>query len=662
MKYFRKLLLSVLILLLSHQFSMAQTPYYDALSLKNLIVGGKWPQSAKNSVAKILANYCRVDEIEQVFFTENPFIRNFAVTIIDHSGLMGGKNIVTPFNSIGGLDVTKYANAIADLMIERAKQELTIAFFDRFKKFAEDNKEFQILFPKTTDNLSNLLTYKYPQMLPALRKGFFEDLEKITYNLDDVLELPRYRYLLKNFPQVSLAIRSIRLIHELETKNSTAADVIKKFAAFKEWDSAGNAAFKNMGSTIKFASIFSEGLRNKDSTKIWVSNEDIQDLIIDEDFTNIYIGLIYQQVKNEKINFYLNPEDLTVTEELADMIARQKDNILLFQNKISEFINLSDKVMESYKEIRKKKSEQVKITNDDIFNYINVSIDIMDYAFSIIKIINEKLVTDKYLTIVKKSNALYKEINSNQYTQAVSDAIDILTEVYELTKGNKKVPTIARVGDELDKIPALNTLITFIEKVKPYALFMANMVEAKDEKEIKAALENVILPVGSSSIKKNSLGNVSVQTYLGAYLSASNGTTSSGSSWSDKFGVAAPIGISWTPSFFSWKKAGSLSLFGSLFDLGAIVDYKLKKDSASGPLSKDYKIKLGQIFSPGVYAVYGFAWNLPLAFGFGVQYGPGLSKIEKAGNTVIGNPSVRWNLFLAVDMPFFNLVNKPKHN
>jgi hypothetical protein len=50
--------------------------------------------------------------------------------------------------------------------------------------------------------------------------------------------------------------------------------------------------------------------------------------------------------------------------------------------------------------------------------------------------------------------------------------------------------------------------------------------------------------------------------------------------WSDKFGVIAPIGISWTPGFFSWKRAGSLkSLFASLFDLGAIVDYKLKKDS-----------------------------------------------------------------------------------
>ncbi|WP_315821428.1 hypothetical protein [Paraflavitalea speifideaquila] len=49
-----------------------------------------------------------------------------------------------------------------------------MAFFNRFKAFASDpdHPEFAILFPKTTDNLSNLLAYNYPQMLPKLREGF----------------------------------------------------------------------------------------------------------------------------------------------------------------------------------------------------------------------------------------------------------------------------------------------------------------------------------------------------------------------------------------------------------------------------------------------------------------------------------------------------------
>src|SRR5215831_11607070 len=63
------------------------------------------------------------------------------------------------FSSVAGLDVTNIANGIAEFMIKRAKEELTVAFFERFKKFSEEHPEFRILFPKTADNLSNLLSF-----------------------------------------------------------------------------------------------------------------------------------------------------------------------------------------------------------------------------------------------------------------------------------------------------------------------------------------------------------------------------------------------------------------------------------------------------------------------------------------------------------------------
>lgn len=666
----KKIKLVILLVILNIGICYSQNAFYDAIKLKSkFLLGDDLLRNGDtilislpdvNEVYSILKKYVGVtsnskDSIQKAF-EGNPFL-GFDKQASFGAFNGGGSN---PLSSIAGLDVTKFANAIADLMIERAKQELTLAFFNRFKKFSKKYPEFKILFPKTTDNLSNLFTYTYPQMLPALRKGFFEDLEKITYHLDDVLELPKYRHLLNNFPQVSLAIRSIRLIHELESKTSTAADIIKKLAAFKEWNKKGNADFKNMGNTLKFASIFSEGLRYKDSSRIWVSTEEIKELTTNDTLAKIYMGLIYQEIKRDSIKFYFNPKNLDDTTNLTEIIWQNKDNILLFQNKISEFINLTDKVMDSYAEIKTKKSDRQKITNDDIYNYINVSIDVIDYAFSIVKIFNENLVTDQYLNLAKKSNSLYMDIYGQQYTQAVNDAIEILIAVHDLTEANTNEATVGRTGIALDKKPALDTLINFVKKVKPYALFMANMVEAKDEAAVKAALENVILPVGSSSIKKNTLCNVSVQTYLGAYLSTTNGSSSSVGAWSDKFGVTAPIGISFTPGFLSWKKAGSVSLFGALFDLGAIVDYKLKQDSASGPVSKDYKVKLGNIFSPGVYAVYGFPWDLPLSLGFGAQYGPGLSKIDGLGKTVIGNPAWRCNFFLAVDLTFFTLTNKTK--
>jgi len=112
---------------------------------------------------------------------------------------------------------------------------------------------------------------------------------------------------------------------------------------------------------------------------------------------------------------------------------------------------------------------------------------------------------------------------------------------------------------------------------------------------------------------------------------------------------------------------GSVSLFASLLDLGAIADYQLKAETVATPdgtdstvINKDYTVKLGQIFSPGAFVVYGLPWSLPLALGVGGQYGPGLGKIETTGNTIANNPQWRWNIFLAVDIPFFNLANNPK--
>jgi hypothetical protein len=165
-------------------------------------------------------------------------------------------------------------------------------------------------------------------------------------------------------------------------------------------------------------------------------------------------------------------------------------------------------------------------------------------------------------------------------------------------------------------------------------------------------------------VTRGFLGNISFQSYLGAFYTTSKRPGSLEGTWSDQFGVTAPIGISWTPGFFSWGKVGSLSINATLLDIGAIVDYRLNRvpspiDSSTSTITKEYKIELGQIFSPGLHLVYGLPFNLPLSLGFGGQYGPGLSKVE-VGGTVVGNPSWRWNIFFAVDLPLFNLANKRK--
>jgi hypothetical protein len=690
--------------------------YYDAKALgtDNAITKAEFIKIAQAYFGNNIATF---HEALQAF-SSNPFLKDL---IWDSTKLKpnpggtessrGFDGIFASLGNLGALDVTNIANGIAQFMIKRAKEELTITFFNRFKEFVEKNEEFRVLFPKTTENLENLLAYKYPDMLPALRTGFFEDLKAITYHLDDVLELPRYQQLLRNFPEIRVAIRCIRLVHEIESGESDAATTIEKFAEFGEWkDTTAGRGFKNFGNAVQLGSIFSHSLRNdtavsKDITRSWISFKQMDTLERNEKLFRIYTGLFYQLVKKAEIRFY---PDQSSVKFFTVILEEQKENLFLFQNKVKEFIELANRVDKFQDTIKEKTKKGVTLTNEDYYGYIDMSLDVIDYGFSIAKLFDEHIKPDEYVKVARNSNELYRNIYKTEYTQAVTNAMDILTGITEMVNSNKDMllsslqkidNTVAIYRKKFEELTAadistlkgiraitqdttirklLNKVIALdssgaifsklpdvIARLTRYGLFIANLSDAKTPDEVEAILDNAVLPVGSSSIKKNSKFNLAVQSYLGAFYRVSDLKQVNNNAWNSRFGVTAPIGIA-----ASWglkSKAGSFSLFGSLVDLGAIVDYQLKKDSvatSSGGseevIRKDYKIRLGQLFSPGAYAIYGFGNNIPVSFGIGAQYGPGLGKIENSGNLIENNPQWKFNIFIAVDIPFFNLINTPK--
>jgi hypothetical protein len=617
-------------------------------------------------------------------------------------------SIKSAVGSVGGLDVTNIANALADVMIEHAKQELTVAFFDRFRKFADDNPEFRILFPKTTRNLENLLSYKYPEMLPALRTAFLEDIRQVAFRLEDVIDLPRYKKLLRELPEVRIAIRSINIVHDLETGASNAADLIRDFSSFKEWND--NLPLQRASNVLRIATLFSEGIRYKDKGQVWVSGSDLKPVLMNDTTTRIFMELIYQKAKKDAIPFV--KADGTVG-LLSDQLATCKDRIVEVQDKLREFFILADRVNVSYREIEAKRTNHQSLSNDDYFTYINTSLDIVEYGFSWLTLFNEDPSrANDYILLLRESNDLYRSLYTKEFSQAVTLSMNILTHIQRIAEEKHMAVTVVdasnmtagtattmdlngaailkRSGDlftvadkqnpntildtftSLDRTVVvagtnifisatadpkspLTGLFDFINKLTPYALFMANMVDAKSEAEVKNALDNVILPVGSSSIKKRSISNISVQSYLGATYNATS--SSADIAWNRKWGITAPIGVA-----LSWggngrfKQHGAFSLFAALLDIGAIVDYKLTVDNNT--VDQDYQIKLGQIFSPGGYVVWGLPWGLPLSLGGGGQYGPGIFETNNGIQSV--QPSWRLNFFIAVDIPLLTLHNRPR--
>ncbi|MEO5906915.1 MAG: hypothetical protein ABIQ11_09325 [Saprospiraceae bacterium] len=721
----------ILIIVTFCSFSpMAQNEYYDATKLKSMVTGNVISANG----AKILLKYFplpqTIDNVNDSLkalndsIKLNPFLESFRIsTTTEHSFRIGE---MMRNKGVAGLDVTNLAHGISQFMIERAKQELTVAFFNRFKKFAEEHEEFAILFPVTTDNLENLLAYSYPEMLPALRSGFLDDIKLITYHLDDVLELPKYHELLKNFPEIKVAIRSIRVVHGLESGETHPADLFEEFASFEEWnDLAGINDFKNFGSVVKLANLFSGSLRDiedeasamtDDTSAIvgsvdeitqlpsaaWISFRQMKMLVEDEVTFKLYLGLFYQKVKNTGISF----SDADGSVSFHEIMRQHKDNLFLFENKVTEFIELANKVDITLDTLKDKRTGRVALSNDELYSYIDVSLDVMEYGFSLGRLFSENLNVDDYCKIARKANELYRNIYKQEYTQAISNAADILDEInflitesrdririeldttykghsffkkpiYKLSEEEsnalasfKPVLNSGRSESLLEKYKALretndsfSKFSSIVAKTTRYGLFMANMVKAESADEVSALLESTVLPVGSSSIKKNSTFNMAIQSYLGGFAGL-NVKEEDDSAWNTPFGVIAPIGLSLSAGL---GKGGAFSLFFPLLDIGAVVDYQLKGNSIPSStggdsivISKDYSIKLGQILSPGVYFVWGLPWNIPLSLGFGTQYGPGLGKLDDDANPIVNNPRWRANAFLAVDIPFYNLVNVPK--
>lgn len=631
---------AIIVLFLCMFTSYSQIAYYDAIQLSKLLDAKQhFKNSAqqKDSLFSILSNYLGNGIESPSDFMDslnNPFLYLYFDKAQTYS-IRFNKNVTSKIaSSIGGLDVTNFSKGISLFLIDRAKQELNIAFFDKFKKFTEENPEIRILFPNTSNSLRNLLAYQYSQMLPVLREAFYKDLNILPDNLVEVMLMDKYYNKMKEFPEFLVVLRSITLLQQINQMNppqliDSLHGIAKDFERFPE--------LENLYNSLQLTTIFSNAIRSdsihyEDSLKnFWISSEEFyKNIMSDSNTLNIFLGLIYQKI---------NTDSITINGKMmATLIQKNKKEIVWYKIQLSKLITQIESITSAAKSIKKLKDEGVKPSNQDIYTYVNTTIDLFEFGYDFASHYNPELKTDKldkYIDLTKNANNLYINTVSHNYTLAMNNAVFVLNSI---SKDFEK-------KDTAFKKSIFNRNSNLISGITTYGTFIANMVDADTPEEVQAAIENAALPAGSSSFKKNYKHNLALNAYLGVNAGNWPKDNSTSSTWNSNFRLTAPIGVTWTP--FSYGKCGALSVFVPVIDVGAIVNYQLNSDSTE----VDQKIYLANIFSPGGYLVYGMAWNLPISVGFGGQYGPGLVKMGED----IWSPSWRWNFFLAVDIPIFNL-------
>lgn len=666
---------------------VAQNLYYDALTIReNIDIDPEHPgtKTISKDQAALLAPYFKITDHHdgQVIkalndsLKKNPFFKNYQVNGGELSSDLGkGSNLLT---GIAGIDVTQFADGLAQFMIERSKEELNVAFFQKFKTYLEKHPEFQVLFPYTTNFLSGILAYEYTQLIGGLRDAFYSDLKNLVSNLDDLFLLPKYEKVVHDFPEILVVIRTIQIISDIENSKNPA-EVIHDLASMPEWQGVdtltSRGASKNLHNLLKVTDLFSQGLRfhpgvkelitlpegtitqedsalvsisrdpAKTRTKLatwklqptWVTYRHFEVLFKDSLAFNIFMGLFYQQASNGDIKFIVNGAEKKMTKFLA----MHAQDVFFLRGLVIDFVKLSEEVDEALQTIQTKK----ELTASDYNHYIGTSIDVVEYGFRLMPLVGGKFDGADYIDIARSGNALYRNVYEKNYAAAVSNAIGIIEKVTEVITPSNKTSR-SRFSD-------LNRSASGVLK---YGVLMANVVDAKSPQEIKDAIANAALPTGSSAYRKYQQFTLSVNSYFGAYARL-DPVDHVKRIWDQPVGVIAPVGLALNHGLGTY---GSISAFIPLLDIGAIADFRLKNDSTA--LTE--QIKLGNIFSPGGYLVYGLGANIPMALGIGAQYGPGLYSIEvddKNGTkNYYQNPDWRVNVFLVVDIPLFNLTRGRK--
>ena len=197
-----------------------------------------------------------------------------------------------------------------------------------------------------------------------------------------------------------------------------------------------------------------------------------------------------------------------------------------------------------------------------------------------------------------------------------------------------------------------------IQKFIKYSSFAASMVLAQSSDAVAELLESTMTPPGGTYIKEKGW-LLSVNSYIGLQ------NTFRQKDSAGFFSIAAPIGInvsyglkshqnyplSKKQKFGDFITPHTIQFFASLVDVGAIAGFRFTNTTDSIP-----KIKLSNIFSPGLFVMFGRLFNSPLNIGLGYQAQPRLYAVKEE-TIFLKKFEFRFNVNVSWDIPFWHLAH-----
>lgn len=233
----------------------------------------------------------------------------------------------------------------------------------------------------------------------------------------------------------------------------------------------------------------------------------------------------------------------------------------------------------------------------------------------------------------------------------ITDKVLELTAVIEAKEYIQVVPVIMDLLLESDAVVLQDTDREFLRLLS----FTVGIIRAESPDDIKELIKMTALPVGSSALKRSGKWDLSLNAFVGVTsglerLKADNKTSSYLNA-----GLSAPLGITLSKRISS-KKPGSLTMFASVLDVGALLN-----QGTADSVQSDLDIRIEQFFSPGLGLFYNFGRS-PFTLGVHAYYAPAIRQTFSKSNGITitsGHQDVwRINFSVLMDIPVLNLWHK----
>lgn len=609
MKFHAVFLLLIAILALPSRL-FTQSIFYDALKLAHLntaeidrlsavkmneaekhqwdvikkFVNNKWNSEAPNVVV--------LDTLKRRVQTGT----SNAMSLLNESGAQ----LSQANTAMLGIDVGelsgKLLTSLAGVMADRAKSEFYSAYFSKLKDWFDTQT---LTIGDESVALKDLFANTY--LLVSDEKMSFT--RSIGNSIKNVLEED-----VKAFPDrcldsflIDKPIRSLiiglRQIKRGDHLTSVLLNMKNELVNEKS----------NLAHAVRLLNGISQSLRDTTKSRIWIDESQLMRLNTNE--IEFYAALLYAKYKS----------DFDSAGVQIDSSNYQKifDNIRLICSQLDRYAVLAGRL--------KTAIENSKITSEMVFDYLITFIDVIDCTVKVLKYPNELITCISYS---KTAAIIMLNIDRKEYGKAVIQTMVLVEKIY-------------------------NEQGAFSKSGLPKFVTLAAEIASSDSvSEMEKILDAAILPAGSYRIKRQADRSVFINSYVGLSGGFEKTIANPLVENSKPYHVSpfGPIGIeyAWACGNGLENKVGSSwSLYLPLFDLGAIVSYRLKSDSVTSIPDLNWQ----NVIAPGLYLVHGFN-NMPLSAGFGVQLAPHLREIgaEKKKSGVW-----KLSLFLGIDLPLFQL-------